>query len=122
PPRRRADVWTSPRDKRPRGGCRTNIGRACSVGMMPRFRSGEGGVRVPPELEEVVGGGDELPFAVHGGHAATGEASDAAVVFGLAEHGLDRRGSLLVEPPTAGCRELRGHRDRWCRWSLPRPR
>ena len=58
-------------------------------------------VGVPPELEDVVRGGDELPFAVHGGHAATGEASDAAVVFGLTEHGLDRRASLLVEPSTA---------------------
>jgi hypothetical protein len=43
-------------------------------------------------------------------------------VLGLAEHGLDRRASLLVEPSTAGRRELRSHRDRWCRWQRASPR
>lgn len=48
---------------------------------------GGGGVLV--EFEEVVGGGDEAPFGACGGSAASGEARERAVVFGVAEDRLD---------------------------------
>src|SRR3974390_2482960 len=64
------------------------------------------------EVGAVVWGGDELPFAIDRAEAAAGEASDAAVVFGLSEDGLDRRASFLVEPSSAWCGELGDHCDR----------
>lgn len=47
----------------------------------------------PVELEQVVGGGDQLPFGLRGGKAAAGDASDRAGVFGLPELGLDGGGA-----------------------------
>jgi hypothetical protein len=44
-----------------------------------------------------VGGGDQPPFSPDGASAASVEAAHAAVVFGLAEDGLDHRLSLPVE-------------------------
>jgi hypothetical protein len=53
--------------------------------------------RVAVELEQVVGGGDQAPFRADGGSASSVEAIDAAVVFRLAEDGLDHRLALAVE-------------------------
>src|SRR5437762_2176402 len=50
-----------------------------------------------PKLQEVVGGADQLPFAVDGRQSASCQAADLAVVLDLREHRLDRGGSLLVE-------------------------
>jgi hypothetical protein len=47
--------------------------------------AGQGGV----ELEEVVAGGDELPFGAAGGQSAALEPRDAAQELGAGEHGLD---------------------------------
>src|SRR4051794_22579147 len=46
---------------------------------------------------EVMGGGDEPPFGSDGGSAASVEATHAAVVFGVAEDGLDHRLAATVE-------------------------
>ena len=67
------------------------------------------GLCVTKQFEDVVCGGDELPFAIDRAEAAAGEASDAAVVFGLSEDGLDRRASFLVEPSPAWCGEFGDH-------------
>ena len=47
------------------------------------------GLVVAQELEEVVGGCDELPFGVAGGEAAAHEALGASDGLGVREHGLD---------------------------------
>ncbi len=52
---------------------------------------------VSVEFEEVVGGGDQLPFAPAGGSAAAMEASHLAVELQLAEYGLDRGLTPAVE-------------------------
>nr|WP_259315758.1 hypothetical protein [Capillimicrobium parvum] len=49
------------------------------------------------ELEQVVSGGDQSPFAAAGGSAAALEASDRAVELDLGEHRLDGDLSLPVE-------------------------
>src|ERR1700683_4416692 len=41
------------------------------------------------QLEQVVGGADEAPFAVHGLHSPPGEGSIATVGLDVAEDGLD---------------------------------
>ena len=53
------------------------------------------------QLQQVVGGGDQPPFGPDGASAALVEASHAAVVFGLAEDGLDHRLASPVELPAA---------------------
>ena len=62
----------------------------CARPRAARGRSG-GRERVPVKLEEIVGGGDHAPLRPDGGLASSVEATEAAVVLGLAEHGLDRR-------------------------------
>jgi hypothetical protein len=64
-------------------------------------RPPDGRERVAVKLEEVVGGGDQAPFRADGGPASSLEAIDATVVLGLAEHGLDHRLALPVEPDAA---------------------
>jgi hypothetical protein len=54
---------------------------------------------VAVELEEVVGGGDQAPPGPDGGSAASVEAVDAAVVFGV---GKDRLDELLATSVEAG--------------------
>src|SRR5262245_38670247 len=66
-----------------------------------RSRPSGGRERVAVKLEEVVGGGDQPPFRADGGAASSLEAIDATVVLGLAEHGLDHRLALPVEPAAA---------------------
>src|SRR6266540_4190963 len=57
-------------------------------------RGRSGGLEAGPvELEQVAGGGGQLPFGLRGGKAAAGEASDRAGVFGLPEQGLDGGGA-----------------------------
>ena len=56
-----------------------------------------GPVEVPVELDEVVGGGDEPPLGAGCGSSAAVKADEAAVVFGVAEDGLDELAALLVE-------------------------
>src|SRR5215217_3189220 len=65
---------------------------------------------VAPELEEVVGGGDESPFGAGGVSAAAVEAVDAAVELRLAEDGLDHRLAFAVELGAAVGREPLAHR------------
>ena len=43
------------------------------------------------ELEEVVGGGDEVDLGLHRGFAASQDSSDPADVFPMAEDGFDDR-------------------------------
>src|SRR3954469_9328797 len=52
---------------------------------------------VSVKLEEVVGGGDEPPFGPDRASASSVEARHPAVVFGLAEDGLDHRLAAAVE-------------------------
>jgi len=56
-----------------------------------------GGAGVAPELEQVVGGGDQAPFRATGGSAAALEAVDAAVEFGVCEDRFDHLGALAVD-------------------------
>ena len=44
---------------------------------------------MPVELQEVVGGADEPPFAGDGGEASTGEPPVSEVLFEVPEHWLD---------------------------------
>lgn len=53
------------------------------------------------KLEQVVGGCDEPPLGSDRCAAAPVEAVHAAVVLGLAEHGLDHRLAAPVELPAA---------------------
>ena len=62
-----------------------------------------------PELEEVVGGADQFPFAVDCSKAATGHGSDPSVVFDLGEDRFDSGGPLLVELLAARSVELGHH-------------
>src|SRR3954454_11196845 len=62
------------------------------------------------EFEDVVGGGDQSPFAADGGSAAALEAFDRAVELDLPEHGLDRDLALAVELSALGSREHAAHR------------
>src|SRR5439155_19172736 len=52
---------------------------------------------VSVKLEEVVGGGDQPPLGPDRASASSVEAGHAAVVFGLAEDGLDHRLAAAVE-------------------------
>src|SRR3954447_11699656 len=52
---------------------------------------------VSVKLEQVVGGGDQPPFGPDRASASSVEAVHAAVVFGLAEDGLDHRLAAPVE-------------------------
>jgi hypothetical protein len=52
----------------------------------------------PVNLHQVVGGADQLPFAVGCGEPAPCEGAELPVVFDLREHGLDARGPLVVGP------------------------
>src|SRR3954451_5656476 len=63
---------------------------------------------VSVRLEEVVGGGDEPPFGPDRASASSVEARHPAVVFGLAEDGLDHR-------PAGGAKTgaIIGGRRRW---------
>jgi len=56
----------------------------------PVCGSGDGG-GVAPELEEVVGGGEQLPFGLDGGEPAATEPADSTSVFDLPEDRLDGR-------------------------------
>src|SRR5688572_21243692 len=66
---------------------------AAVVGRGPSGGCGGGAV----ELEQVVGGGDELPFGVAGGQAASSEAGDASEVLDVAEDRFDDLLSSGVE-------------------------
>src|SRR3954451_5710043 len=61
------------------------------------------------ELEHVVAGGDESPFAAAGGSASALEAFDRTVELDLAEHRLDRDLALAVELVAGGCSEHATH-------------
>src|SRR3954466_963787 len=74
-----------------------------------RSRPSGGRERVAGKLEQVVGSGDQAPFRSDGGSASWLEACDPAVVFGLAEHGLDHRLALLVKPAAALSRQHAAH-------------
>ena len=64
---------------------------------MDGWRLGPGGPSGESvDLEQVVGGADQLPLAVCGDQAPSGDGSDTSVVFDLGEDRLDARGSLLV--------------------------
>ena len=58
---------------------------------------GGGREAVLPELEQVVGGGDQPPLGAAGAEASSLEAVGAAVVLGLSEHRLDSHRPLAVE-------------------------
>src|SRR6478672_7345476 len=76
----------------------------------PPLRSGcGGGELVVVELEQVVGRGDQPPFAARSGSAAALEAFDRAVELDLAEHRLDRDLALAVEVMAVRCREHAAH-------------
>ena len=62
------------------------------------------------DLEQVVGGADQLPLAVCGDQAPSGNGSDTSVVFDLGEDGLDDRGSLLVGLAASWTVEFGDHR------------
>src|SRR3954447_9131219 len=55
----------------------------------PARSGGDRGGRQTPELEDVVGGGDELPFGGAGGQAASLEAVDPPQGLGVGEDRLD---------------------------------
>src|SRR3954451_11414791 len=74
----------------------------------PPPRSGDRGEGLV-EFDEVVGGGDQSPFGAGGGAAASGEAGEAAVVFGVTEDRLDQLFALRVELVTALGRERVAH-------------
>src|SRR3954468_15089347 len=67
------------------------------------------GQLVAVELEEVVGGGDEPPFASAGRPAAALEASDRAVELDLAEHGLDGDLAAPVKRAALRCGQDASH-------------
>src|SRR4051794_22812548 len=69
--RRRASL---PRGGRPSVPPRRSLGRARGEAVVVKF-------------EDVVGGGDQAPFAADGGSAAALEAFDRAVELDLTEHG-----------------------------------
>src|SRR5215210_2706983 len=72
-------------------------GRARTRGRRPPPRSGDRGGEVLVELEEVMGGRDQSPFGPGGGSAASGEAGESAVVFGVTEDRFDELFALSVE-------------------------
>src|SRR3954471_18388782 len=61
------------------------------------------------QLEQVVRRGDQSPLGPGGGSATSGEADEAAVVFGVAEDRLDQLRALLVELAAAFGGENRAH-------------
>src|SRR5205807_2850596 len=65
--------------------------------MGPLRLSGGDRQVVLPELEQVMGRGDQSPFGPARPQASSLEPVDPSVVFGLREHGLDDRLSLPVE-------------------------
>src|SRR5436305_14430054 len=71
--------------------------RRFHAGLRSRRLSGGDRQVVLPELEEVVGRGDQSPFGPAGPQASSLEAVDPSVVFRLREHRLDDRLSLPVE-------------------------
>src|SRR6202161_1319557 len=80
-----AGVWVSV------SALRGPLGWCGGGGSRCRWRLGElGGAVCLPELEEVVGGGDESPLRSARGDAPALESGDVAVVLDLAEDGLDR--------------------------------
>src|SRR6266540_5627992 len=82
------------------------------------------GPGTPPQLEEVVSGAHQLPFGVACAQAPPGEPPDPADLLDVAEHRLNRVGSLGVErspsfgrklvlhDPSAGSPEHTSARDR----------
>src|SRR4051794_1493794 len=101
------------------GGCRvTRRGGSASMDVAVercaarprRSASGRvGGDAVVVELVEVVGGGDEPPFASACRSAAALEASDRAVGLDLAEHRLDGHLPVAVEAAPGGRGEDAAH-------------
>src|SRR3954468_24892322 len=67
----------------------------------PPLSGGYRGRGVPPELQAVVGGGDQAPFRAGSGSAAALEAVAAAVEPGVGEHRLDHALALGVEAAAA---------------------
>src|SRR5919199_489546 len=64
-------------------------------------RSGSGdGDLVLMELEQVVGGSDQAPFAACRGSASSSEAVEPAIELRVPEDWLDHRLPFSVEPPT----------------------
>src|SRR3954468_1256489 len=61
------------------------------------------------ELEDVVGGGDQSPFAADGGSAAAVEAFDRAVELDLAEYRLDGDLALAIKLAALGSRQDAAH-------------
>src|SRR6266545_189254 len=67
------------------------------------------GPGVPPQLEEVVGGADQLPFDVACAQAASSKPPDLADLLDVAEHRLDSVGPLGVERSPSFSRKLALH-------------
>src|SRR3984957_6395633 len=82
-------------------------------------RSGGGGARDRAssglqdclELQEVVGGGDQVDLGLDRGSAASQNAGDRAVMLGSGEHRLDDLLSTPVVALTVRARQLTLHRD-----------
>ena len=95
-----------------------------SMGDLER-RQSAGCESVALELEEIVGRGDEFPFAGAGGESPALEAADASGSFDLSEDGFDGGCSLRVAPTTVGCSEPGEHvvtDDGFaCEWSREAP-
>ena len=82
------------------------------LGLLSRLLGGSGldvrpGSGQAVELEQVVGGADELPLAVGCGEASAGDGSDLAVVLDLGEDGFDGSGSSRVGSASSGAVDLR---------------
>ena len=78
-----------------------------AIGVDRFFRDWSLGQSV--DLEQVVGGADQFPFAVRGGQASSGDGADTSVGFDLGEDGLDARGSLLVGLAASGTVQFGDH-------------
>ena len=87
------------------------FGEATAGSVSAEGRLGRGG---SPELEEVVGQANELPFGLHLGDAPQGEWAETAGLLDLTEHWLDWSLSFLVDvapcfrPQRTGQTRLRG--------------
>lgn len=90
-------------------GADVNIASPPAVRRPPPRSWCRGGEAVVVELEQVVRGCDESPFAAAGGSAAALEAFDRAVELDLPEDWFDRDLALAVELVAVGRREHAAH-------------
>jgi hypothetical protein len=72
-------------------------------------RGGGSGPGVPPQLEQVAGGADELPFSVASTQPPPGEPSGVPDAFDVSEHWLNGVGPLGVERSSLFGRERGVH-------------